>query len=959
MFKYKVLCFVTPIFLLLTIPLNNILASTCSEGIGIDVFGPIYQDTTWKNKNKIYCITQSITVLNGVTLSIEPGVIVKFWEGSDQVLDDKFNITIDGTLVARGTNSNKIIFTSAQNSPEPGDWEFIKFTDSSVGAKFDQNSNYLSGSILQHAVIEYGGDEGITISCHQIPYLDSIIFRYNYNHIYFKKHAVIKNSTFNNNSGNHDGLVIYSDSSLKIFNSNFNNNLSNGYKGIIFCKSELDIHDSEFNNNDIFAARSETSMNILNSSFTKNNNGVVIVENSNYQSLTLNIIGSTFHGNSGPIIKFFPKELIFNPNDSKISIYDSKFYSNSGRMVDSNTENELILKNSSFMKNTGDYIILGKSDISNCQFFQNDCSSVIKSSSLKLSQCLIYDNNATHGIEISKYSSISNSTIVNNSENGIYFNYNASYSWVSNNNNIFGNERYDIYNNSSSSISASNNFWGTAEIDQIFLKIFDKYDDQDKGEVDFGYSTQSFLTIYCDEAPPIPPIIEITPANPTITLSYSEQTKILPIAISNIGESTLHIDNIFYNTSNSAFQITSDNCTNSNLQKLDSCTIQISFSPATYSLYSGTIEIQSNAVNNFEKNCVNIKGMSATTFENEDEIFLPWKTGDEFPWLVQSSVKYSGENSIRSAYNLSNNTKSVLYLTVETIDGLLSFQYKVSSENAYDFLIFKIDDVEKSRFSGEVDWSKAIFDIAQGTHKLEWIYSKDSYKDGGADCCWIDDVYIPLQKNFNISPAIKEFGNIALNTSNSQKFTITNTSFTDISLNQIMINDEGNNVNFFNLSTDFCSFKTIQPFNSCTFSIIFSPTLTQYSSIEIIVSKINSTDKSIIPISGTGFLPTLSGKVVIEIGSNIIPVANATIEILDMNIFSNTDSNGLFQVTLPNFDHASYNISIGAKGLSTKVFNVSFSGDNLDLGDINVTKFSEKISLPTIIEYLRILSGYN
>ena len=39
----------------------------------------------------------------------------------------------------------------------PGDWGNIKFTDSSTDAVFDENNNYLSGSIIQYSNIKYGG----------------------------------------------------------------------------------------------------------------------------------------------------------------------------------------------------------------------------------------------------------------------------------------------------------------------------------------------------------------------------------------------------------------------------------------------------------------------------------------------------------------------------------------------------------------------------------------------------------------------------------------------------------------------------------------------------------------------------------------------------------------------------------------------------------------------------------
>ena len=47
---------------------------TCEEDAGTDVFGLIWKNTTWTLENSPYCVTQNIIVLEGVTLTIEPGV---------------------------------------------------------------------------------------------------------------------------------------------------------------------------------------------------------------------------------------------------------------------------------------------------------------------------------------------------------------------------------------------------------------------------------------------------------------------------------------------------------------------------------------------------------------------------------------------------------------------------------------------------------------------------------------------------------------------------------------------------------------------------------------------------------------------------------------------------------------------------------------------------------------------
>ncbi len=113
-----------------------------------NVSGPITTSTTWTVANSPYIVTGNILVMEGVTLTIEPGVEVRF--------DASKVLQVNGTLVARGTAADSIRFTS-NTTPIPGAWGYIYFTDSSVDATLDNNGNYTGGSILEFCAVEYGG----------------------------------------------------------------------------------------------------------------------------------------------------------------------------------------------------------------------------------------------------------------------------------------------------------------------------------------------------------------------------------------------------------------------------------------------------------------------------------------------------------------------------------------------------------------------------------------------------------------------------------------------------------------------------------------------------------------------------------------------------------------------------------------------------------------------------------
>lgn len=119
---------VTLLFILFQ-PLPSILVAQ-------SVSGSITSDTTWSAGNVI--IQDSVTVLNGITLTIQPGAVVKFNSGGILV--------VAGTLKAGGALGNPITFTSNVGSPAPGSWRNLSLLASASVSSF-----------LNYCVFEYGG----------------------------------------------------------------------------------------------------------------------------------------------------------------------------------------------------------------------------------------------------------------------------------------------------------------------------------------------------------------------------------------------------------------------------------------------------------------------------------------------------------------------------------------------------------------------------------------------------------------------------------------------------------------------------------------------------------------------------------------------------------------------------------------------------------------------------------
>ena len=102
------------------------------------VSGGIYSDTTWTLVNSPYIVVGNIVVFPNVTLTIEPGVVVK--------LSNNLKIEIrQARLIAEGTISDSITFTANSSSPVVGLWDQILLIGSNLYAKFNYcNFNYFT-----------------------------------------------------------------------------------------------------------------------------------------------------------------------------------------------------------------------------------------------------------------------------------------------------------------------------------------------------------------------------------------------------------------------------------------------------------------------------------------------------------------------------------------------------------------------------------------------------------------------------------------------------------------------------------------------------------------------------------------------------------------------------------------------------------------------------------------------
>jgi len=223
---------------------------------GTDVIGTISDDTTWNLVGSPYIIVGNITVHDGATLTINPGVEVKF--------DGFYSMNVNGTLMAIGTAANRINITSNRLLPWYSDW------------------NQINIGVSGHAEIRYTdihyGECGIRLQ---------------------SSGNVISNSIISRNGRSLDGRGIWIESSSD--NIIENNVISyNGFYGVLlkFSSSNNYIRHNHFFSNDDHAIllRASSNNKIENNYIRYNGHGIRIDSGSQYNDVKNNEIHDELYG---------------------------------------------------------------------------------------------------------------------------------------------------------------------------------------------------------------------------------------------------------------------------------------------------------------------------------------------------------------------------------------------------------------------------------------------------------------------------------------------------------------------------------------------------------------------------------------------------------------------------------------------------------------------------------------
>lgn len=131
------------------------------------------------------------------------------------------------------------------------------------------------------------------------------------------------------------------------------------------------------------------------------------------------------------------------------------------------------------------------------------------------------------------------------------------------------------------------------------------------------------------------------------------------------------------------------------------------------------------------------------SFESGNLLTLPWlSVNDHTGWVVQNGIGSDAHHAARSGL-LTDGQGSSLFLVLNTRVGVGSFDFRVSSEQGWDYLEFYLNGTRLERWSGESGWQSYQFVVTAGASSFEWRYVKDANFSEGLDTAFIDNLYLP------------------------------------------------------------------------------------------------------------------------------------------------------------------------------------------------------------------------
>lgn len=329
-----------------------ILFSAVNSFSQTNVSGGIYQNTTWTLAGSPYNVTSSIVVFPGKTLTIEPGCEVRFTADNTFNTGNFIYLEIRGTLIALGTDANKIKFKSTNSSDGSYNWQGITIKGSQGGnCQLDRIELHNSWYGIYNDISEPGVTYNFT-NCRfkNNNYALQLNADLNFTNSVFEKNGVGKAAQTSYGSVTATNCQFTQNICSMTWSSNINLNgcvFTGNTNNIIGCpgtiqnctfinndfafteSSGLQISNCTFEGNDVGIEESGSST-ITNSVFTNNMIAVKLGENSTLSnnSITENGTGVQVQGMNPNTTLIVDNQLCNNTNFNLENLTDKNFQVN-------------------------------------------------------------------------------------------------------------------------------------------------------------------------------------------------------------------------------------------------------------------------------------------------------------------------------------------------------------------------------------------------------------------------------------------------------------------------------------------------------------------------------------------------------------------------------------------------------------------------------------------------------
>lgn len=228
------------------------------------------------------------------------------------------------------------------------------------------------------------------------------------------------------------------------------------------------------------------------------------------------------------------------------------------------------------------------------------------------------------------------------------------------------------------------------------------------------------------------------------TMSYFDfvgvgEERVISRTVENWGSQARTIESITFNDPGLGFTISESNCLNRILAPSEACNLVIKFKPVNEGIRDGYLQVTASDGNTAITHMFGIglaESKVGTALDNQE---LNWYSGISAYWSEVSMADAVGGTALQAGA-ITDAQYTAIHTHVEG-PGTISFNWKVSAEDYYDYLFLVVDGNIVNAITGDTPWISDQYEITgSGNHAVTWVFYKDIIISQYQDTAWLDVV---------------------------------------------------------------------------------------------------------------------------------------------------------------------------------------------------------------------------